>query len=98
MQDIVLLTHIFQMSVVPVLGPVCRKFNKAKERMNSILKLKTVTGLLVGSLILLLAVWMMKKIFQSRYEVVNMSVRPDIIFITISATLLPAIGNYSKSI
>ena len=98
MQDIVLLTHIFQMSVVPVLGPVCRKFNKAKERMNLILKLKTVTGLLVGSLILLLAVWMMKKIFQSRYEVVNMSVRPDIIFITISATLLPAIGNFSKSI
>ena len=86
------------MSVVPVLGPVCRKFNKAKERMNLILKLKTVTGLLVGSLILLLAVWMMKKIFQSRYEVINMSVRPDIIFITISATLLPAIGNYSKSI
>ena len=96
MQDIVLLTHIFQMSVVPVLGPVCRKFNNAKERMNLILKLKTVTGLLVGSLILLLAVWMMKKIFQSRYEVINMSVRPDIIFITISATLLPAIGNYSK--
>ena len=86
------------MSVVPVLGPVCRKFNKAKERMNLILKLKKVTGLLVGSLILLLAVWMMKKIFQSRYEVINMSVRPDIIFITISATLLPAIGNYSKSI
>ena len=94
MQDIVLLTHIFQMSVVPVLGSVRRKFNKAKEKMNLILKLKTVTGLLVGSLILLLAVWMMKKIFQSRYEVVNMSVRPDIIFITISATLLPAIGNY----
>ena len=60
--------------------------------MNLTLKLTQVVGLLVGSLILLLALWMMKKIFQSRYEIVNMSVKPDIIFITISAALLPAIG------
>ena len=60
--------------------------------MNLTRKLTTVVGLLVGSLILLLALWMMKKIFQSRYELVNMSVKPDIIFITISAALLPAIG------
>ena len=60
--------------------------------MNLALKLTKVVGLLVGSLILLLALWMMKKIFQSRYEIVNMNVKPDIIFITISAALLPAIG------
>ena len=63
-----------------------------REKMNLTLKLTKVVGLLVGSLILLLALWMMKKIFQSRYEIVNMNVKPDIIFITISAALLPAIG------
>ena len=97
MHDIVSLLTFFQMSVVSVLGSVRRKFKYTNERMNLILKLKTVAGLFVGSLVLLLAVWIMKKIFQSRYEVVDMNVRPDIIFITISAALLPAIGNFKKS-
>lgn len=54
-------------------------------------QLAKVAGLFLGGLVLLVALYMMKIIFQSRYEI-NLRMKPDLIFITISSTLLPAIG------
>ena len=87
------------MSVVTVLGSVFQKVkNPVRERENELnSKTDTSRRAACGQLDFTLGIvvhnlWMMKKIFQSRYEIVNMSVKPDIIFITISAALLPAIG------
>ena len=62
--------------------------NNNTKTMNQLAK---VAGLFLGGLVLLVALYMMKIIFQSRYEI-NLRMKPDLIYITISSTLLPAIG------